>query len=82
MFNGVFNTSSSQSEVRAEGLTADTKERATVQHLQKNFSVSTPATGTGNSLTQQSLHHQAGRHAAIPEQQGAAGVGHGGLLLR
>ena len=55
MFNVVFTTSSSQGEVLAEGLTDDTKERATVQHLQKKRSVSTSGTGTDNSLTQHSL---------------------------
>lgn len=36
------------------------------------------------SLSTHSLHHEAGRQAAraVPEQQGAAGVGHGGLLLQ
>ena len=57
MFNAVFTTSSSQGEVLAEGLTDDTKERATVQHLQKGRSVNTSATVTDNSLTQHCLHY-------------------------
>lgn len=80
----MFTTSGHQGDVLAEGLTDDTNERATVQHLQKKLPVNTSATGSGNSPIPHPLHYEAGREAAraVPELQGAAGVGHGGLSLQ